>query len=489
MWSKRSHYLVDYLEREKAVHILIVEDDATQRLILCNIVRSVGYTVLEANDGEAAWQILQTEPIQLVITDWMMPGLQGPDLIHRIRQARLPRYIYVLLFTARAAQTDVLEGLRAGADDYLTKPFDPEELLARLAVGSRIVRLETSLRAAYDQLYLKATHDELTSLLNRRTLYEQVSAAYTSEESSEQSLGVLLLDIDHFKAINDQYGHPVGDLALQHFASLLNTQRRDTDLAARWGGEEFVLVLRDVAPADAEQVAERIRATVAAMPLVLPDGQLLVMTVSIGVTVMLPGESLSFDALLHRADQALYAAKHGGRNQVYSTSLAKLVPLPSAVRHSRQPAAILSEPLMCEPAVMTLPFAEGVGVEPTDDLSLDRAILTTLVDLFEDDDPAIFDSVISTFLADSMRVVGILREALVQGDTQQFIRAAHTLKGSSGTLGAYQLAALCEEAETLGRTDALDEASRLLPRIKDEYTQVAMALEQIRLEWATPDLA
>jgi two-component system chemotaxis response regulator CheY len=304
------------LRKRRAMRILIVEDDPPQRLILRTILTRAGYEVLEAADGQAAWNIIQQDSVPLVITDWMMPHLDGLALINHIRQASLPYYTYVLLLTARDSRADVVEGLHSGADDYLTKPVDPEELKARILVGKRVVELEASLRAARDQLHDQATHDQLTGLLNRRALYERAAAFLSGGGQQSLPISVLLVDVDKFKLVNDQHGHGIGDQALQLIAQTIEQAKRASDLVARWGGEEFMLFLPRTALQDALGVAERIRLRVADVGLPLPDGGLLSFHVSVGVACTTCSIPSLLETLVHQADEALYQAKRTGRNRV-----------------------------------------------------------------------------------------------------------------------------------------------------------------------------
>lgn len=298
------------------MRILVAEDELSQRVALRGVLTSAGHEVLEATNGYIAWNIVQHDAVQLVITDWMMPGMDGTELIDRIRAADFPRYIYILLFTQRNDRSDVVSGLRSGADDYLTKPFDPRELLARVAVGIRIIELESGLRAARDQLRMQATHDMLTGLLNRGALYEQATRELARSQRKQRDLGLILLDVDYFKAINDQYGHMVGDQALQLIAQAVSHQKRVYDLVARWGGEEFAVVLPETDVEETLLVAERFRAAVEQARLPLPSHHTLTFSISVGVASATPDVPVSLDDLILQADKALYQAKRAGRNRV-----------------------------------------------------------------------------------------------------------------------------------------------------------------------------
>jgi two-component system chemotaxis response regulator CheY len=288
--------------------ILIVEDDLMQRRFLQVILTQSGREVITAADGEAAWNMLQKERIQIVITDWMMPVLSGPELIQRIRAANLPHYTYLVLLTSKSAQNSIVEGLKAGADDYLIKPFDRNELMARLAIGERILKLE-------ERLEQMATHDALTNLLNRRALYAGAQTELNRSVRENSPLSLIMLDIDHFKSVNDAYGHPAGDKALCLVAETLVQNKRDYDLVGRWGGEEFLALLPKTSLADAITIAERFRAGIEAARLQMPGGGAVNFTVSLGVSSTTFG-SLDIEELIHQADMALFLAKNSGRNRV-----------------------------------------------------------------------------------------------------------------------------------------------------------------------------
>lgn len=296
--------------------ILIVDDDRFMRRRLQISLVHCGHEVLEADDGRAAWELLQREPIRLVISDWMMSEWDGPELIRRIRAAELPGYTYCILLTANDSKEDIVRGLEAGADDYLTKPFDHNELLARLAIGERILNLEARLIESREQLRELAMRDMLTGLLNRRALYECAEQSIAHAAREGWPISFIMLDVDHFKAINDRYGHLIGDDALRLVARTIAGGIRPYDHLGRWGGEEFLAVLPGATLAEATSIAERMRAGIAAARLTLNDGSSLDLRISLGVAGAPSGASQSLDAAILQADTALYRAKNCGRNCV-----------------------------------------------------------------------------------------------------------------------------------------------------------------------------
>lgn len=299
------------------MRILIADDDPPSRRLLKVHLLAKGREVVEAEDGLTARDLWQREHFRMVITDWMMPDLTGLDLIRFIRSDPQPGYTYTIILTALHEKSHVVEGLEAGADDYLTKPFHSEELLARVAIGERILRLEDHLREARQQMEFLAMHDGLTGLLNRRAIQEFAEAELKRAARASSPVSVLLIDLDHFKSINDRYGHLIGDQALRMFAEVLLESIRSYDQAGRWGGEEFLCVLPDTTLKDAKVVAERIRAGVADSSLPLRESSDLSLTVSIGVASA-SGEDgpIVLDKLVQAADAALYRAKNEGRNRV-----------------------------------------------------------------------------------------------------------------------------------------------------------------------------
>ena len=290
--------------------ILAVDDSDIQRKILRTILTKTGHQVTEATSGKAAWELLQTEHIRLIVTDWMMPELSGPDLIRRIRAANWSAYTYIILLTSQDSKDQVVEGLNAGADDYLTKPFDPGELIARLEIGQRILDLEARLADM-------ARRDLLTGLCNRRALYETLQAEYSQAARETRPLGLILVDLDHFKLINDQYGHPVGDQVLQLVAQTLEKNKRAYDCVGRWGGEEFLVILPNTDLVQAALVAERLRGIIAATRFPIEGKGVIELSASMGVTSSEQDfATLSLETLLKQSDEALYHAKDAGRNRV-----------------------------------------------------------------------------------------------------------------------------------------------------------------------------
>jgi two-component system cell cycle response regulator len=300
------------------LRLLLVEDEPTQRMMLERQLTRAGYVVETAENGaEALTKILEGQ-YQILLTDWDMPGMDGPTLCKRVRDANLSTYVYILLLTGHLTTDDVVVGLGAGADDYVKKPANQAELLARLSAGSRIVTLEQSLREAKEKIELLSVTDPLVGTFNRRYLNDQILKEVDRARRHGRSLSAIMADLDRFKRINDERGHQSGDEVLRRFAELAKSLIRPSDWIARYGGEEFVIVLPETDAAGAAIVAEKIRAQCAAAPMPLASGDLMV-TSSFGVSALHSGDP-SADAaaaeMLREADAALYNSKHEGRNRV-----------------------------------------------------------------------------------------------------------------------------------------------------------------------------
>lgn len=306
-------------EAEHPMKVLAAEDNPVFQSMLANLLTKWGYQAVIARDGKEAWEALQQpDGPQLAILDWMMPGgLTGVDICRGIRASGREPYVYILLLTARANSQDLVEGMEAGADDYLTKPFQAHELRVRLRAGRRILELQQQLVAAREALREQATHDVLTCLLNRAAIFDVLHKELARGSREGRPLSLLMVDLDHFKLINDTYGHAAGDDALREAANRMRETVRSYDSVGRYGGEEFLIVLPGCDRDSALTQAERIRDTLAASPFVTGQRSL-AMTCSIGASSRTLPSGADADGMLREADLALYRAKDNGRNRVES---------------------------------------------------------------------------------------------------------------------------------------------------------------------------
>jgi two-component system cell cycle response regulator len=294
--------------------VLVADDDAFYRHSLKKALERWGYEVVSASNGKEALDILQgTNPPRLAILDWMMPEMDGVDVCYRVRQRTGDPYIYILLVTARQHKRDMIAGLNAEADDYLVKPFDFQELRARLQSGQRIIDLQTALASKQQELSHQATHDSLTGLWNRSAILEIVFREVSCAKRMKQDFCLALADIDHFKLVNDTYGHVAGDGVLIEVAMRMQSALRNYDAIGRYGGEEFIIVMPGFDKPRALELAERLRLRVAENPYNVLKKQVAI-TVSLGVAV--DNGTGSVGSLLRAADDALYRAKARGRNCV-----------------------------------------------------------------------------------------------------------------------------------------------------------------------------
>ena len=317
--------MVDFLETTQITRmhiaptprVLIVDDDPLMGEHLKQLVSAAGFETATAISGAAALAAMRKKFASIVITDRHMPDMDGLTLCRTLRDEQFDSYVYVMLLTAQDSEEDVLAGLEAGADDYLSKRISSSQLVARLRTARRILTLEHSLRTVIQEKNELATTDALTGASNRRYFTKQLTRELNRVLRGHGQVSLLLLDIDHFKRINDRHGHGVGDEVLQEFSRRISKALpRKLDWYARLGGEEFTVVLPETDLNGAAQVAERIRQQVADPQFSASCGQLAV-TVSIGVSgttaLTVPP---SVDALLESADRCLYRSKDSGRNRV-----------------------------------------------------------------------------------------------------------------------------------------------------------------------------
>ncbi len=295
--------------------VLVADDSIVSRHLLDVTLRNWGYDVIGASNGTAAWEILSgSEAPSLAILDWMMPGLTGPEICQRMRDERLDQYTYVILLTARSQKEDIVMGMESGADDYLTKPFEQAELQVRLRAGKRIVELHAELLRAREAIQHEASRDSLTGLFNRGTILAMLQRELARGSREVRPLGVVMADLDHFKNVNDSYGHLVGDQVLSEAARRMQDVIRAYDAIGRYGGEEFLILLPGCHEDTALEQAERMRRVLSAAPIMIGDIAY-ELSGSFGVASVVPSPATSSEQLIRRADQAMYLAKSRGRNR------------------------------------------------------------------------------------------------------------------------------------------------------------------------------
>jgi two-component system, cell cycle response regulator len=300
------------------MRILIADDSIVSRHLLDATLRKWGYEVVVACDGVEAWNALQAaEGPMVAILDWVMPGLTGPEVCRRVREREKEKdtYTYLLLLTSKSLKEDLIEGMESGADDYITKPFDQHELKVRLRAGTRIIDLQRELVAAKDALREQATKDFLTRIWNRSSILDILQRELTRGQRENRPVGVVLADLDHFKSVNDTYGHFAGDAVLREFTRRMQGSIRPYDAIGRYGGEEFLVILPGSDDANTAAQAERMRSALDRLPMEINEEERIV-TCSFGATSWQPGMDADSEALIRIADDALYVAKHQGRNRV-----------------------------------------------------------------------------------------------------------------------------------------------------------------------------
>lgn len=291
--------------------VLIVDDDPVILRLLSKWLEIAGYPVIQAGNGREAIQAIRAQCPKIVITDWEMPEMDGLQLCRWLREQELPNYIYTLFLTVRGSSADMIQGLEAGADDFLKKPVDREELLARLRASERVLDLE-------QRLTLLARTDPLTGLNSRRAFMERCGQEVSRSLRHRCPLSCVVIDLDFFKRINDTHGHPVGDEALRRTAALLSAEIRVSDIVGRYGGEEFCVLLAETAEAGAHLWAERMRTKLSKLE-VRSNGQPITVTASFGVAQCME-DTTTAEQLIDNADQALLVAKRSGRDRVVTFS-------------------------------------------------------------------------------------------------------------------------------------------------------------------------
>ena len=299
--------------------ILLAEDDLISRRLCQKILAREGFAVTTVANGREALELFRQRFFPVVLTDWQMPEMEGPELCRAIREENSDRYVFIVMLTSKGAKDDIISGLEAGADDYITKPAHPAELVARIRTGVRILELERSLKAAVEEIHQMSITDSLTGIYNRGYINERLPQEIRRAHRYGRDLSLVLCDIDHFKRVNDTYGHLSGDAVLKSFARCLaGSIRQQVDWLGRYGGEEFLIVLPETHLEGALMLTERIRQTIESTP-IQTSGKTIDIASSFGVVCFSPGtrkEVTTPEALLQEADNLLYRAKIEGRNRI-----------------------------------------------------------------------------------------------------------------------------------------------------------------------------
>ncbi len=296
--------------------LLIAEDDPISSRILEKNLRSWGYETIVARNGNQAWEALRGPTTRLALLDWMMPGAEGPELCRRIRALNKPGYTYIILLTSRDSIQDIIDGLEAGADDFMTKPVNFAELRARLQTGGRIIALEDKLLDSQKRLFELATRDSLTGIWNRATILRFLSDEMAHcRRGGDYSLSTILIDVDYFKKINDTYGHQIGDKVLSRVTACLEKHIRPYDKVGRYGGDEFLIVLPNCSLYHVAVVAERLRSAVEKQKIRVEGGSLN-LSLSLGCASSECFRRPAGERMIKESDRALYKAKQEGRNRV-----------------------------------------------------------------------------------------------------------------------------------------------------------------------------
>ncbi len=307
--------------------ILVAEDSPIFRLLLEKTLRKAGHEVTSVENGRKAFDLFERHFFPIILSDWMMPEMDGIELCKAVRSTQSPSYVFIIFLTSKNAKEDIVTGLEAGADDYLSKPFNPDELKARIKTGIRILKLERSLIKAKEEIRMLSFTDPLTGCFNRGYADNGLRKEVKRALRYKSPLSVVMFDIDRFKSINDSYGHQGGDSVLVEVVNRVRRSiRNDVDWLCRYGGDEFVLVLPETDIAGAKKLSERIRTKISQEKITFENFEIDV-TASFGVADLDPRteHDATFEILVSQADRLLYQAKKNGKNRIEVGSVANSI--------------------------------------------------------------------------------------------------------------------------------------------------------------------
>jgi diguanylate cyclase (GGDEF)-like protein len=456
--------------------LLIADDDAIARGRVERAVREWGYAPTVVEDGATALARLSVHGgPKLAILDWEMPGLSGPQVVRILRSRSAVPYIYLILLTSRGARENLVEGLSAGADDYVLKPFDPIELRLRLSTGRRIVKLQQELLEARQELEQRANHDALTGAVNRGAMLNKIEEEASRSQRQGVPFCIVLFDLDFFKRINDTYGHRTGDEVLKETVRRVNQALRPYDVLGRYGGEEFIVLLPGCDLEDGAVVAERLRERLAATPY-LPDSSKVSVSASFGLVTSTLGHT-TLEGMIDAADKALYKAKANGRNRVERAQRATSSGAAAPMSLRTGAAGVC--------AVGSIAVPHNVQIGPISSRApnsedgrwslgpvLDRAVLVQVQELI-DDDPEFLEQLFDKYLTSADSAFEVLLSD--QPMTEKW-RVTHTLRSGSQSIGAGAVAEVCQRLEKVLRAEQnpkldewVDTLRAQVERVRERY--------------------
>jgi two-component system cell cycle response regulator len=471
----------DFALNVEATSLLIADDDAIARGRVERAVREWGYTPTVVEDGATALARLSVHGgPKLAILDWEMPGLSGPQVVRIVRSRPAAPYIYLILLTSRGARENLVEGLSAGADDYVLKPFDPIELRLRLSTGRRIVKLQQELIEARQELEQRANHDALTGAVNRGAMLNKIEEEASRSQRQMVPFCIVLFDLDFFKRVNDTYGHRTGDEVLKETVQRVNQALRPYDVLGRYGGEEFIVLLPGCDLDDGAVVAERLRERVASTPY-LPNSSKLNVSASFGLVCSSLGHT-TLEGMIDAADKALYKAKANGRNRIEraqrATSSGAAAPMSlrtGATGIATGPVGSIAVPhnVQIGPISSRAPDDGRWSLGPV----LDRAVLMQVQELI-DDDPEFLEQLFDKYLSSADSAFEVLLSE--QPMTEKW-RVTHTLRSGSQSIGAGAVAEVCQRLEKVLRGEQNPKLDEWVDTLK---AQVERVRERYPLELA-----